>query len=145
MITGLIHVSVLLLPKLTNLDKKPQQQPNSGSGKGKRGGSGSHAGKTKGSNGGGNGASGSSSSYNDAPVGMTADGSDINTWNRVNSALERHSASGMDWSNSCVYEVAEDGTLRVAPVPDYGLAATAAFQATRGDREGIICNDYDTK
>ena len=160
-ITGLIHVSVLLLPKLTNLDQNPQQSATSGSGKGKRGASSSHqGGKNKGASGsgnrgGGNGASDSNnnnnnnnnnnSSANDAPVGMTADGSDIDAWNRVNSTLERQSADGLDWNNSCIYKVSEDGTLRVCPSPDYPLTATAAFQATRGDREGIICNDYDAK
>jgi hypothetical protein len=93
-------------------------------------------------------------------LGITADGSDLEAWQRVNSALENQATCGLDWSNCCVYEIIDKerrknkdgcvengggggGVLLLASEPEYPLKSTAAFQAATKSIDGIICNEYD--
>ena len=136
-VAGLMHVSVLLLPRLTAAAApKPSD---GGGGKHKRGGGG--AGQPSAPPGSGAKSSSATGGASPAP-GFPADGSDLAAWERSNAALERHSASGYDWSNSCVYTLSEDRGAVVEPQPEYPVAATAAFRATRGRKgEAVIIND----
>jgi hypothetical protein len=169
LITGLVYVSILVLPRTTangdgnlknnvNSNKKGgiegsnSNNGNNPSNKAKKGGS---------SSSGGGFAAAATGNFHGVLLGTTADGSDLEEWQRVNSALEQQIYNnGLDWSNSCVYELQNreisnkengdsggggdsGGVLILAPVPEYPLAATAAFYAATKSKEGIICNEYD--
>jgi len=141
-VTGLMHVSILLLPRLTDAARqdtagKAKRQPGNStkpSGGSKLGAASSSTGKV--------------ASNNLPAPGFPADGSNLATWSGVNEALAKQAASGLDWGNSCVYTLSRDKGPRVAPQPGYPLTATAAFHAAvapGGKKEAIICNDYDQK
>lgn len=116
-ITGLVHISILLLPK-------SQSDPGADPGAEDGGCSGSAAGPS------GAGASGSSSKGSAGPsfpagspsfpagspscapdpaaelraTGFPADSSDLARWERVQGLLERTASGGLSWDNCCVYK-----------------------------------------
>jgi len=173
LITGLVYVSILVLPRKANASedgKRSTKNKKSGNG----GGSTSNNLNNEAKNGGNTTAFNSPlrSQRNGSTLpgavsekdylvlpGTTADGSDLEAWQRVNSALENKAACGLDWGNSCVYElidkeinrnIASDGggggdggVLLLASEPEYPLPSTAAFHAATKSLDGIICNQYD--
>jgi hypothetical protein len=130
-ITGLIHVSILLLPRASPAPDAPAPAP----GKPARKAAASAAGAA---------AAAAAAGEGPAP-GFPADGADLGAWQRVRSALDRQSSCGWDWSNCCLYGVCEARGAVVLPQPRHPVAATAAFAAARGDKEALVCNDYDEK
>ena len=180
LITGLVYVSVLVLPK--NPDTTGNAANNTAKNRkgGVRGSSTSNSKSKKGGENSNTAAPKNASSRNnsggkggaseDVLPGATADGSDLEAWQRVDTALEQETACGLDWANSCIYELKNqeeeeekinlldndkneinnstvnsprNGVLFLAPEPEYPLPATAAFYAAMNSVEGIICNEYD--
>ena len=171
MVTGLIHISVLLLPQIGSLEGEsahhPHQQHHSAgtqrsstttnttntANKSKQRAGGS-ANKRKPTFSTTTAAAPTAQITNSVvATGAVADGSDYRAWEQVNTALEQQSASHLDWGNTCIYNLHDDGIFRVAAVPNYPLPATAAFHAAQEHKEGhrgggggsIICNDHQSK
>lgn len=185
LITGLVYVSILVLPRKAHSanedDGKSSTKNRKGgigggstsmnlnSSKAKKGGNTAAPKSPLRSRNGGSGGSVAAAAasvgeigHHPVPLGTTADGSNLEAWQQVNSALENQAACGLDWSNSCVYELKDKltnqnnascvgkssgrgGVLLLASEPEYRLPATAAFQAATKSVDGIICNEYDTR
>ncbi|KAI3431605.1 hypothetical protein D9Q98_004655 [Chlorella vulgaris] len=125
-ITGLVHISVLLLPR--QLDEA--------------GASSSSASKAAG----GSSASGSTGSANAAAelaaAGFPSDGSNFEDWQQVQRVLDRTATGGVDWDTCCVYKITAEGGAAVEPEPPYPASCTAAFHAAQVKHDAVIANDY---
>ncbi|KAL4438694.1 hypothetical protein ABPG77_006298 [Micractinium sp. CCAP 211/92] len=143
-ITGLVHISVLLLPR---------QMEESGRGAGSGGAGASGGGSARGGASGraAGAGSGRATAAGDAAedtaaelaaAGFPADGSNLEEWQRVQDALERTAMGGLDWRNCCVYRVTEEGGACVEPEPPYPVSCTAAYYAAHVKQDAVIANDY---
>lgn len=164
-VAGLVHVSVLVLPRLADWSNTHQgtAATNCDSGKQKRGNSAINT-KTDSAS------ASREKSLSDGPhsslrnnngqtddnfpscrpgsgfpsPGFPADGSHVPHWISVNNVLERSASSGFDWTNSCVFNLSASRGPRVEPDPPYRISATAAYHAILEKKEALVCSDYDT-
>lgn len=145
-ITGLIHVSILVLPRLARTDVHTAHNSSSAtatSDKSKHkdctsfGCSNAKATTASGSIG--------TAPKTETTTFVPADGSDFAAWKKAQSELEKHTAYGINWSNSCIYVLSTEQGPMLTPAPSYPVTGTAAFAAGITKKEAIICNDYDLK
>lgn len=145
-ITGLMHISILLLPKHSeeSSGNEPNPAPTGSSSKSGRGGS--TGASTSHPNGGASSSKssggGEASSSTPAP-GFPADGSDLEAWQTVQRALERTASSGLDWDNCCVYKLDEKAGAAIQPAPPYPVSSTAGYYVAKVKKDAIICSTYE--
>lgn len=140
-VTGLMHISILLLPRALPSSSPP---PAAAPSKPGRGGKASTAAAASSGNGAPSAAADGLPGEVPAP-GFPADGSDLAAWQQVRTSLECHSTSGLDWDSCCLYEVTEERGAEVGLQPQFPVSSTAAYYASQGKKEALICNCYDEK
>eukprot|EP00887_Chlorella_sp_A99_P000529 scaffold17.g529.t1 len=148
-ITGLVHISILLLPKsqTDGAGGEPGSPPAATAAVGSSSRAGGAA--AGGGSGGGGGPAAAGGTSDPAAelraAGFPADSSDLQRWEQVQGILDRTATGGLDWTNCCVYRVTEEGGATVQPTPPHPLSCTAAYHATRGSGNVVISNDFEKK
>ncbi|GAB4823699.1 hypothetical protein N2152v2_010745 [Parachlorella kessleri] len=150
-ITGLMHISILLLPKPQDEALPSHKAALGGSSGSKAGGAGSSGAQAGGSSNSGAKASAAGSAAAphvllaemQASGSFPADSSDMEAWDRVQTLLEQTSTSRLDWSNCCVYELSEGQGVTVKPVPSYPVSCTSGYYAAEIKGDVLISNDFE--